>query len=190
MGPFNRLILKRSDQRCKHEVPCCPRRAEPEADPQIYTPGFYGGLYSPYTYGYSGLYNGFYGARVFKREAESEPEADPALIYGNGIYNPYAYSAGIYSPYTYGSYIRPSVYGGYRVFKREAESEPEADPALIYGNGLINPYTYSAGIYSPYTYGYSGLYNGFYGARLLKREAESEPEADPALIYGNGIYNP
>merc|ERR1711974_152627 len=124
------------------------------------------------------------GYRVFKREAESEPEADPALIYGNGLINPYTYSAGIYSPYTYGYSGLYNGFYGARLLKREAESEPEADPALIYGNGIYNPYAYSAGIYSPYTYGYSSLYNGFYGARLLRREAESEPEADPALIYG------
>merc|ERR1711884_4102 len=63
------------------------------------------------------------------------------------VCTPYTYG-------TYGSYIKPAVYGGYgygRVFKREAESEPEADPALIYSNGIYNPYTYSS-VYSPYTY--------------------------------------
>ena len=171
--------------------------AEPEADPQVYTTGLYNpytysSVYSPYTYGSyikPAVYGG-YGYRLLKREAESEPEADPALIYGNGLYNPYAYSAGIYSPYTYGSYIRPSVYGGYRLLKREAESEPEADPALIYSNGLINPYTYSAGIYSPYTYGSYIRPSVYGGYRLLKREAEAEPKADPALLYGNGLYSP
>ena len=52
-------------------------------------------------------------ALAFVAVAVAEPEADPALIYSNGLINPYTYSAGIYRPYTYGSYIRPSVYGGY-----------------------------------------------------------------------------
>merc|ERR1712117_902083 len=150
--------------------------AEPEADPQVYTTGFYNpytysSVYSPYTYGSyikPAVYSG-YGYRLLKREAKSEPEADPALLYGSGLYSPYTYS-GVYSPYTYGtygSYIKPAVYGGYgygRVFKREAEAEPEADPALIYSNGLYSPYAYSS-IYRPYTYGsyikpavYGGLY--------------------------------
>merc|ERR1719346_539882 len=166
--------------------------AEPEADPQVYTTG----LYSPYTYGSyikPAVYGG-YGYRLLKREAESEPEADPALIYGSGLYNPYTYSS-VYSPYTYGSYIKPAVYGGYgyRVFKREAEAEPEADPALIYSTGLYSPYTYS-GVYSPYTYGTYGsyikpaVYGGYGYGRVFKREAE--PEADPALIYSNSLYSP
>merc|ERR1711978_130415 len=63
------------------------------------------------------------------REAESEPEADPALIYGNGLYNPYTYSS-VYSPYTYGSYIKPAVYGsyGYRIFKRRLRLSPRPIP--------------------------------------------------------------
>merc|ERR1712241_1394291 len=151
--------------------------AEPEADPQVYTTGLYNpytysSVYSPYTYGSyikPAVYGG-YGYRVFKREAEAEaePEADPALLYGNGLYSPYTYS-GVYSPYTYGtygSYIKPAVYGGYgyRLFKRDAEAEPKADPALLYSNGLYSPYAYSS-IYRPYTYGsyirpavYGGLY--------------------------------
>ena len=110
-------------------------------------------------------------ALAFVAVAVAEPEADPALIYSNGLINPYTYSAGIYNPYTYGaygSYIRPAVYGGYgyrTLGKREAESEPEADPALIYSNGVYNPYTYSAGIYRPYTYGSyirPAVYGGYY----------------------------
>jgi len=179
--------------------------AEPEADPQVYTTGLYNpytysSVYSPYTYGSyikPAVYGGYGYGRIFKREAEAEPEADPALIYGSGLYNPYAYSS-VYSPYTYGSYIKPAVYGGYgygRIFKREAEAEPEADPALLYGSGLYSPYTYS-GVYSPYTYGTYGsyikpaVYGGYGYGRVFKREAESEPEADPALIYSNGVYNP
>jgi len=99
--------------------------------------------------------------------------------------------------------------------KREAEAEPEADPALLYGRnvgfslGGANAYTpFGLGGYYGLGLGYSGLaYNGLahsglvysglghygLGAHVIgKREAEAEPEADPEadpyLLYGHGLY--
>jgi len=160
--------------------------AEPEADPQLLlNSGFSNVLHTPLTYG--GLYNGFYGNlggyRIFKREAEAEPEADPQLLYntwGSGLYNGFGYS----------NIIRPSIYGGlgYRLLKREAEAEPEADPALIYSNGLWGSgiSTYS-GLIRPAMYSSSIIRPAVYTSGIWKREAEAEPEADPALIYNNGL---
>merc|ERR1711997_883342 len=98
-----------------------------------------------------------------KREAEAEPEADPALIYSSvghmGYTMPYSTYSGYkpYTwPYTYSSLPYTTPY--HHLGKREAEAEPEPDPW---------PYTYSSW---PYTTPYH---------HLGKREAEAEPEADP-----------
>merc|ERR1711978_328425 len=50
---------------------------------------------------YSGLYNpyGLLNTHLFKREAEAEAEADPAVFYNN-YYNAPAYTAGVYNGYT------------------------------------------------------------------------------------------
>merc|ERR1712088_543590 len=107
---------------------------------------------------------------------------------------PVNYMAGSYAddsvkPFDYaakGKYIANSA-GTIHKAKREAE----ADPALLYGSGII-PTTYTSGIYNT-----AGIYNaGIYSTGLThlgypttyhygKREAEAEPQ-----YYGyNGIYN-
>lgn len=95
--------------------------------------------------------------------AFAEPEADPAVYYG-GLYNygasPYALGHHAYAPYSlgyrafspyygnfyggyYGNYATRH-FGGYRLFKREAE----ADPAFFYNNlynyGAVTPYAHAA----------------------------------------------
>merc|ERR1712137_1208117 len=115
-----------------------------------------------------------------KREAEAEPEADPAyLAAGSGL----GYSA----PLAYSGYAASPLISG-RIWKREAEAEPKADPAYLaagYGYGLGLGY---AGL------GYAGLgysaplaYSGYAASplisgRIWKREAEAEPKADPAYL--------
>merc|ERR1712224_467700 len=116
---------------------------------------------------------------------------------------PVNYMAGSYAddsvkPFDYaakGKYIANSA-GTIHKAKREAEAE--ADPALLYGSGII-PTTYTSGIYNTagvYNTGVynAGLYNtGLYNTHLTypstyhygKREAEAEPQ-----YYGySGIYN-
>merc|ERR1712024_235938 len=81
--------------------------------------------------------------------AMAEPEADPQLLYD---YPGYQYQAFPYNyNYNYGipatSYYNvPRVYHSYG--KREADAEPEADPALIYTNTL--PFT--PAVHSPIVY--------------------------------------
>ena len=75
--------------------------------------------------------------------AAAEPEADPALLYstlGYGVHGVSPYTYGAY-PYAYGAY----PYTHYAYGKRSAEAEPkaEADPALLYSTGLVNPVTYT-----------------------------------------------
>jgi len=100
--------------------------------------------------------------RVFKREAEAEAESDAQFYYTNQ-YSAYGYPYGtaygfnqryttpvatrpFYSaayPFNYASYVPQ------RVFKREAEAEPEADAQVLFN--YANAY--------PTTYGFNTLYN-------------------------------
>merc|ERR1712088_764779 len=108
---------------------------------------------------------------------------------------PVNYMAGSYAddsvkPFDYaakGKYIANSA-GTIHKAKREAEAE--ADPALLYGSGII-PTTYTSGIYNTTGVYNTGLYNthlpypSVYGHHYGKREAEAEPQ-----YYGySGIYN-
>lgn len=134
--------------------------------------------------------------------AEPKSEADPALFYSNFGYNyaPYAAATYNYAPYRFGysAYNYGSYYpyaAGYRLFKREAEAESEADPAIFYNaysafpyynRGFYNNYAYAA---APYAYNYAAYAPSYYsGYRYFaKRSADSDSEADPAIFY-NG-YN-
>jgi len=130
--------------------------------------------YAPYTYPYAAHH-------IFKREAEAEPEADAQVLLNTYKAGVLPYTAGVlpYAHHAYAhSYIKPAVtykapvvykaplttsymapytypYAGvHRVFKREAEAEPEADSQFLLNNyaysaGVL-PTTYTAGVY-PYT---------------------------------------
>merc|ERR1712027_302599 len=130
--------------------------------------------YAPYTYPYAAHH-------FVKREAEAEPEADAQVLLNTYKAGVLPYTAGVlpYAHHTYArSYIKPAVtykapvvykaplttsymapytypYAGvHRVFKREAEAEPEADSQVLLNNyaysaGVL-PTTYTAGVY-PYT---------------------------------------
>merc|ERR1712165_555164 len=178
--------------------------------------------YAPYTYPYAAHH-------IFKREAEAEPEADAQVLLNTYKAGVLPYTAGVlpYAHHTYAhSYIKPAVtykapvttsymapytypYAGvHRVFKREAEAEPEADSQFVYNNAYtagVLPYTagvlpYTAAktyikptvtykapvVYkaplttsymAPYTYPYAGVH------RIFKREAEAESEADSQVLY-------
>jgi len=123
-------------------------------------------------------YTGAYPYHFIKREADSEAqpeaEADPALLI-NGAY--------------------PSVYGG-------LYGHQLVNPAVTYTTPLVSNVatvaakpivptivktpvvSYNYGVHTPLTTGYTGLL-----PRLIKREAEAEAEADPALFYRNFGYN-
>merc|ERR1719228_2487381 len=100
-----------------------------------------------------------------------------------------------------GRYVANSA-GTVHVAKREADAEPEADAAALYGaygySGLyghgygLGHHTYSLG----YGLGYSGLHHGYghgysrYGY-YGKRSADAEPKADADALYGaygHGVY--
>merc|ERR1711878_37663 len=100
-----------------------------------------------------------YGKREAEAEPEAEAEADPALIYTTYGYGVPAYRTYSAYPYTYGA--RTFTYGAYPYThyaygKRSAEAEPkadaEADPALLYSTGLVNPVTYTHAVPAVHTY--------------------------------------
>jgi len=174
--------------------------------------------------------------------AEPEAEADSqwgyapyAATYGAHSVYGYPYNTyGMYNTYNRGVYRYPYSTFGYRqLFKREAESEPEADPQWLMYNGLVqhpngaqvpqdtpsvhaakvqhltakaNEYAvkgyapYAAAYAAPYNYGmYNAYHHGVYRQpyvtsayhRLFKREAESDSQyAYSAYPYANAYNYP
>merc|ERR1712083_902487 len=106
---------------------------------------------------------------------------------------PYTKVAAVPHTYTYGY---PYAYYG----KREAEAEPEADPALVYSTGLVG-YPYAVGAhavtyagaphavaYTPFGVTHSsnvGICTNVEGAQVPCRR-KREADANPALVYAAG----
>merc|ERR1711863_127215 len=99
-----------------------------------------------YTYGYPYAYYG-------KREAEAEPE-----------------------PWTVGQ-----IAAGAHVAEAIKDGRPHNVGVIT--NAAIAPVAATHVAYAGYPYAYSGYPYAYYG----KREAEAEPEADPALVYSTGL---
>jgi hypothetical protein len=105
-------------------------------------------------------------AAVAYAAPEADAEADPAYFYSHLGYNYSPYAA--YAPYGYAAhpaYAYRSAYAYHpysytyasRFYKREAEADAEADPALFYStygyNYAAHPYAYAnAYAHYPYTY--------------------------------------
>merc|ERR1712051_878519 len=146
-----------------------------------------------YTYGYPYAYYG-------KREAEAEPEPWTVGQIAAGAHVAEAIKDG--RPHNVGvitnaaiapiaaTHVAYACYG-----KREAEAEPEADPALVYSTGLVG-YPYAVGAhavtyagaphavaYTPFGVTHSsnvGICTNNLGAVVPCRRKR---EADPALVY-------
>merc|ERR1712038_2221437 len=130
---------------------------------------------------YSGLYNtNLYNHGLYKREAEAE--ADPAFYYGN-----YGYT---YPAYTgYPGYSVPAVHPVAKTVVPTVAKTVVQTPVVA--KSVVSPF------YSALNYPYATYGAGY--THLIKREAEAEAEADPALYYGNygygvpaytaGVYN-
>merc|ERR1711973_3733 len=106
-----------------------------------------------------------------KPEAEPKAEADPALLYTNGVHH---VAPLVTAPAIYGGYS--NIYGlGHLYGKRDAEAKSDA-----WGYGL--PLAYG-GVYSPYNIG------GYH--YLGKRDAEAKSDAylGYGLPYGS-VYSP
>merc|ERR1712038_831443 len=112
---------------------------------------------------YSGLYNpyGLLNTHLFKREAEAE--ADPLTVY-HGVQAPLTYT-GMYN------YQLPVV--AKTVVPTVAKTVVKA------------PVVYSG---LKYGLNYGLNYPAVYNTHLIKREAEADSEADPAVLYNNYGY--
>merc|ERR1712050_672851 len=154
-----------------------------------------------FTYGYPYAYYG-------KSEAEAEPEpwtvgqiaagAHVAEAIKDGrphnvgvITNAAIAPVATYAAYPYAHHYPYAYYG-----KREAEAEPEADPALVYSTGLVGAYPYAVGAhavtyagaphavaYTPFGVTHSsnvGICTNNLGAVVPCRRKR---EANPALVY-------
>merc|ERR1711997_656924 len=201
--------------------------AEPEADAQLhYHTGYpygynsYGyNAYHPYNYGYAGYPHAYqpYG----KREAEAEPEADPALVYSantlpltTGLHHSPLVSAAVQTPLVYNSAVQTPLV--YKTIPVSEKTEKVSTPALVYTSnnlplttGVHQPLVYNVvktGVKPPLMYN-TPLVNTVYKSAAVstgvhqpivynsavqtpltyhtygKRDAEAEPEADPALVY-------
>merc|ERR1712213_242324 len=113
---------------------------------------------------YSGLYNpyGLLNTHLFKREAEAEAEADPLTVY-HGVQAPLTYT-GMYN------YQLPVV--AKTVVPTVAKTVVPTVAKTVLNYGL--------------NYGLN--YPAVYNTHLIKREAEADSEADPAIFYNNYGY--
>merc|ERR1711992_223526 len=128
----------------------------------VVAPAVYSGLYNTNLYNY-----GVYGAHgLYKREAEAE--ADPAFYYGN-----YGYTYPAYTGYT--SYNVPRVHTVPKIVVPTVAKTVVQTPVVA--KSVVSPLITAL----PYA-----TYGGY--THLIKREAEAEAEADPALYYGNYGY--
>jgi len=157
--------------------------------------------YAGWPYAHAGV---LYG----KREAEAEPWTVGQIAAGahvaEAIKDGRPHNVGVitnaaiapvatYAAYPYAHHYPYAYYG-----KREAEAEPEADPALVYSTGLVGAYPYAVGAhavtyagaphavaYTPFGVTHSsnvGICTNNLGAVVPCRR-KREAEADPALVY-------
>merc|ERR550519_1947720 len=159
-----------------------------EADPAYLAAGYGYGL------GYAApIASPLLAGRIWKREAEAEPEADPAYLaaglgYAGLGYAGIGYAAPIAvaksAPCVNAANIPVPCNGAAliagRIWKREAEAEPEADPAyLAAGYGLG---------YSTLGLGYAGL--GYAGLGYSAPLAYSGYAASPCSLDASGSVRP
>merc|ERR1711992_498021 len=149
-----------------------------KANAYLHKPLVYQTVASPVV-SYTGAYPHVYGTHFIKREADSEAqpeaEADPALlipgayngVYGAGVYgahhlvNPITYTTGLTTPVVSTVATKAIV------------------PTVVKA-----PAFYNYGIQAPLSPGYGYTH-------LIKREADSEAEADPLTVINpyTGVYS-
>merc|ERR1712024_390186 len=173
--------------------------AEPEADPQLLYdyPGYQYQAF-PYNYNYNyGIPATTYTTypRVYhsygEREADAEPEADPALIYTNTL----PFTPAVHSPIIY-----------------KTEQTEKVSSPLVYTHSmpLHQPFVYNSAVQTPLVYNTPRLVNTVYNTALtspllpkvfpslktfttspvVSHIAKREAEADPALVYTTGVHQP
>merc|ERR1712024_403729 len=111
----------------------------------------------------------------------------------------FPYTKAVLPAVTYAGW--PYAHAGVLYGRREAEAEPEADPALVYSTGLVGAYPYAVGAhavtyagaphavaYTPFGVTHSsnvGICTNVEGAQVPCRR-KREADADPALVYAAG----
>jgi len=159
---------------------------------------------------YTGAYPHVYGTHFIKREAEAEAEAqpeaeaDPALLvhpYTAGVvphvYNG-VYGAHVTAPVTYTHGLTtPVVSTVAKTVVPTTVVKPVVSSPIVSYSGLTHHVPYVAKTVVPTTvvkpvvgsvYNY-GLHTPVVGTHFIKREAEAEAEADPAVFYRNFGYH-
>merc|ERR1712158_74903 len=185
--------------------------AEPEADPQL----LYSQAYRAYPYNYNYNYNygipatSYYNVpRLYhsygKREADAEPEADPALIYTNTL----PFTPAVHSPI---------VYKTLPLAEKTEQTEKVFTPEVYtHALPLHQPLVYNSAVQTPLVYNTPRLVNTVYNTALnapllpkvfpslktfttspvVSHIAKRDAEADPALVYTNtlplttGVHQP
>merc|ERR1711970_1246921 len=174
--------------------------AEPEADPQVFLSGAYSSplvrnlapvtytrpvsgytysSYSPYV-----AYNPSYHP-IVKRDADAE--AEPALVYHAGVtgypVNTYSALSSMVSPVTYTGV--PTVYSGVHSAAVAPVAYKAVAPVTHKIPNYNSPSHYTAESYGVFGPKYIAKNHGV--EHVVKREAEAEPEADPAIVYHAGV---
>jgi len=176
--------------------------AEPEADPQVFLSGAYSSplvrsltpvtytrpvsgytysSYSPYV-----AYNPTYHP-IVKRDADAEAEADPAVVYHTGVtgypINTYSALNSMVSPLTYTGV--PTVYSGLHPAAVAPVAYKAVAPVTHKITNYNSPSHYTAESYGAFGPKYIAKNHGV--EHVVKREADAEPEADPAVVYHAGV---
>jgi len=173
----------------------------------------YGGYgYRSYGYGYPAY--GYYGKR--EAEPEAEAEADPALLYTTGVHAYAPYTHQVATPLVHSAvktvvqtpavtsvssplvrtllpattYTTPLVHSAQVVqsaVKTYVNTAPVVHSTPLVGYSAVQtPYVRTLGLTHPVT----SINNVPVTHTVVKREAEAEPEADPALLYTTGVHAP
>merc|ERR1711936_330360 len=153
------------------------------------------------------------------REAEAEPEADPALIYTTNtlpltsavhhspLVSPLVSTTGVHQPIIYNSAVPTSVV--YKTIPGAEKTEKVSTP-VVYTHALPlhKPVVYNSALQTPLTYTVPRVYNTALTTPVLSKvfptlktlttspvvshiaKREAEAEADPALVYTTGVHQP
>jgi len=176
--------------------------------------GGYGYGYRSYGYGYPAY--GYYGKREAEAEPEAEAEADPALLYTTGVHAYAPYTHQVATPLVHSAvktvvqtpavtsvssplvrtllpattYTTPLVHSApvvHSAVKTYVNTAPVVHSTPLVGYSAVQtPYVRTLGLTHPVT----SINNVPVTHTVVKREAEAEPEADPALLYTTGVHAP
>merc|ERR550525_974780 len=189
--------------------------AEPEADPQLLYnyQGYQGYQAYPYNYNYGIPATSYYNVpRVYhsygKREADAEPEADPALIYTNTLpFTPAVHSPIVYKTlplaekteqtekvstplvYTHAMpFHQPLVYKTLPEAEKIEKTEKVFTPEVYtHALPLHQPFVYNSAVQTPQVF---PSLKTFTTSPVVSHIAKRDAEADPALVYTTGVHQP